>query len=225
MTNSNIGGSSFIGSILDGTIFDGSKVYGSSVWDTKGTIKSQRDLIVTNDEAAVITVDNIKMAQFLYLLITNEEIKDAVDTLTSRVVLILGRFTPDRKQVLDQMKSSLRGMGLIPVIFDFEGPTSQDFTSTVQLLARISLFVIADLTDPKCIPHELYSIVPDLRTVPVQCIILQGVEPYAMFKDLKVYPWVMPLLHYESSDALLSNFQKDIFDPSKQKAEELRSKI
>jgi hypothetical protein len=34
-------------------------------------------------------------------LLNNQEIRDVIDTITSKAVLILGRFTPERKEVLD----------------------------------------------------------------------------------------------------------------------------
>ena len=40
-----------------------------------------------------VTVDNIEVAQFIYLLLHNGKIRDVIDTVTSKAVLILGRFT------------------------------------------------------------------------------------------------------------------------------------
>jgi hypothetical protein len=58
-------------------------------------------LIITKENEPEITVDNIEVAQFIYLLMHNQKIRDVIDTITSKVVLILGRFTPKRKQVLE----------------------------------------------------------------------------------------------------------------------------
>ena len=43
-----------------------------------------------------IAVDNIEIAQFIYLMLHNQKIRDAIDTITSKAVLILGRFTDER---------------------------------------------------------------------------------------------------------------------------------
>jgi hypothetical protein len=50
-----------------------------------------------------ITVDNIEVAQFIYLMLYNQKVRDVIDTITSKAVLILGRFAAQRKKVLDAM--------------------------------------------------------------------------------------------------------------------------
>jgi hypothetical protein len=48
-----------------------------------------------------------------------------IDTITSKVVLILGRFTPERKSVLDAIRDQLRKRNYLPVLFDFEKPSNR----------------------------------------------------------------------------------------------------
>jgi len=99
------------------------------------------------------------MAQFIYLLQNNPRIREVIDTITSKVVLLLGRFTPKRKVVLDTIRERLRTKNYSPVVFDFKKPITQNFTETVMTLVGMAKFVIADLTDSKRIPHELMSFV------------------------------------------------------------------
>jgi hypothetical protein len=62
----------------------------------------QIDLIITlPSEGVSITVDDLELAQFIYLLLNNDKIHKMIDTITKKVVLILGRFTPERRVVLD----------------------------------------------------------------------------------------------------------------------------
>jgi hypothetical protein len=88
-------------------------------------------------------------------------------TVTSNVVLILGRFTPERKAVLDAIRKELCNLHYVPILFDFDLPAGRDITETVPLLARMARFIIADLTEPSSIPKELEAIVPRLAA-PVQ---------------------------------------------------------
>ena len=49
-------------------------------------------------EESEVTVDDLEVAQFVYLLLHNEKVRRVIDTITSKVVLILGRFSiPERK--------------------------------------------------------------------------------------------------------------------------------
>jgi Pentapeptide repeats (8 copies) len=93
----------------------GCRIYGISAWDLKLKGTTQKDLIITTADEIImpikepeITIDNLEVAQFIYLLLHNEKIRDVVDTITSKVVLILGRFTPERKVVLDDLREELR---------------------------------------------------------------------------------------------------------------------
>ena len=60
-------------------------------------------------------------------------------------VLILGRFTDERKAVLDALREELRRRDYTPVLFDFEKPRSRSTLETVSTLAHMARFVIADL--------------------------------------------------------------------------------
>lgn len=116
---------------------------------------------------AEITVDNVEVAQFIYLLLNNQKIRHVIDSITSKVVLILGCFTSARKAVLDAIREDLRMRDYLPVLFDFEKPSSRDLTETISTLAHMARFVIADITDAKSVPQELMKIVPSLPSVPV----------------------------------------------------------
>ena len=48
------------------------------------------------------------MAQFIYLLLDNSKIREVIDTVAKKAVLILGRFTPERKAILDALRNVLR---------------------------------------------------------------------------------------------------------------------
>jgi hypothetical protein len=61
----------------------------------------QRNLVITPEHEPEITVDNIEVAQFIYLMLNNQKIREVIDTITSKAVLILGRFTEERKPVLE----------------------------------------------------------------------------------------------------------------------------
>ena len=201
----------------------GCRVYGISAWGLKLDRATQQDLVITTDGEPEITVDDIEVAQFIYLLLHNQKIRRVIDTITSKTVLILGRFTPERKAVLDALREELRKRDLLPILFDFEKPDSKDLTGTVQTLANMARFIIADLTDPSSIPHELAMVVPS-TVVPVQPILLQGQrDEYAMFEDLRRrHHWVLPVHRYDSQEGLIADLRKQVIRPAEPKAQKLR---
>ena len=142
---------------------------------------------------------------------------------TSKAVLILGRFTPERKATLDTLREALRSHNYLPVLFDFEKPASRDLTETVSTLAHLARFVIADLTDPRSIPQELTAIIPRLLSVPVRPLLLGSQSEWAMFSDLARYRQVIPPLHYTNDQMLLSCLEADVIVPAEQKARELQA--
>jgi Pentapeptide repeats (8 copies) len=180
---------------LQGANLTEASIYGAAVWDVSLQGAIQRDLVITEPRQAIITTDNLEIAQFLHLILTNEKIRNVIDSITTKVVLILGRFTEDRKPVLDHIKHLTRARDLLPILFDFDGPRHRNTTETVGLLARLARFVIADLTTPASVPHELQSFVNDLD-VPVAPIIERGQQPYSMFQDLQRYPWMLDTFEY-----------------------------
>jgi hypothetical protein len=116
---------------LTGATLTGCRIYGISAWRLKLEGAKQQNLNVSDYFEPAIMVDNLEVAQFVYLLLNNERIRQVIDTIASKVVLILGRFTPERKAVLDAIRDSLRQRGYLPILFDFDKPASRDVTESV----------------------------------------------------------------------------------------------
>ena len=223
LTGANLEGANLVRTKIDKAKVSGSSIYAINVWDLDGEFEEQRDFIITPQDAPIITVDNIKVAQFIYLILNNEEIRDVINTLTSKSVLILGRFSlPERKAILDALRNKLREYDLLPIVFDFDRPTDKDFTETIKTLAGLSYFVIADVTNPKSSPLELQAIVPDYQ-IPFVPIIQEGESPFAMMVDLqKKYDWVLKMVTYDSMETLITVLKPLIIDPAMKKRQELR---
>ena len=207
---------------LTGANLTGSRVYGVSVWRSKLEGAKQQNLVITRIDEPQITVDHIEVAQFIYVMLNNQKIRDVIDTITSKVVLILGRFTDERKAVLNALREELRKRNYLPVLFDFSVPATRDITETVSLLARMARFVVADITDAKSIPQELAVIVPDLPSVPVQPLLLEGSAEYGMFEHFKRYPWVLETYRYASSERLIAGLAEHVIDPAEDYARSVR---
>jgi hypothetical protein len=185
----------------------------------------QRNLVITPDplfNETVVTVDDLQVAHFLYLVLENNRIRQLIDKITTKMVLILGRLTPKRKLVLDTLRETLRQNNYVPVVFDFEKPANRDVTETVTTLAHMARFIVADLTDAKSIPQELTGIVPNLPSVPVQPLIAGNKREYGMFEHFVRYPWVLPIHRYKDLKALLEDFPVNIIPMIERKVRDLR---
>jgi uncharacterized protein YjbI with pentapeptide repeats len=220
LKHANLTGASLVETVLCGTNLTGSRIYGVSAWDVSLRGAIQKDLIITPKGSSTVTVDNLEVAQFLYLLLNNQKIRHVIDTITSKVVLILGRFTPQRKVILDAIRDDLRKRDYLPVLFDFQKPANRDITETVSTLAHMARFVIADITDAKSIPQELMAIVPTLPSVPVQPLLLASQREYGMFEHFKRFPWVLEPYLYENQDRLLAAINDRVIGPAEAKAKE-----
>jgi uncharacterized protein YjbI with pentapeptide repeats len=198
---------------LENSDLSNCRVYGLSAWDVKLNNAIQRDLIITRYHEPIITVDNIEVAQFIYLLLHNEKIRDIIDTVTSKVVLILGRFTLKRKLVLNALREELRKYNYSPIIFDFGPLSSRDMTETISTLAHLARFIIVDLTSPRSVPQEIQAIVPTL-SVPLVPIISHSSSEYGMFESFKKYPWVLGIFRYKSKLHLIKSLETSIISPA-----------
>ncbi|SRR5260221_6451103 len=236
LTHVDFRGAVLIETNLDKTIIDSCSVYGVSAWKLRMEGAKQSNLYMksTDPDEPSIAVDDIEVAQFIYLLLNNQKIRRVIDTITSKVVLILGRFTSERKQVLDALREELRQDNLLPVVFDFPPSKNQDLTETISTLAHMSRFIIVDLTDPSSAPHEMATIAPQcIRPIkPIitnQPMVVNGQEveryEYAMFKDLqRRYHWVLETYRYQDIPHLLASLREQIITPAEQKAQELESR-
>jgi len=82
---------------------------------------------------------------------------------------------------------------ILPVMLDFD-PTKQakTFLETVQTIAGMSRFIIADITSPNRRPHRLASIIPHWK-VPIKLLLdtSTGERPVAMLQPFTLYPWLV----------------------------------
>jgi uncharacterized protein YjbI with pentapeptide repeats len=230
--SANLGGAALTGANLESSILvktdftgadlTGCRIHGVSAWRLKLDGAKQQNLVITSSDEPTVTVDNIEVAQFIYLLLHNEKIRDVIDTIGKKGVLLLGRFTEGRMVVLESLREKLRDLGFVPMVFNFDKPETKDFTETVRLLCNLSHFVIVDITNPRSAPLELQATVPDYM-VPFVPILQQGEQPFSMFVDLQnKYDWVLqPVVGYSSVDRLIEVLEDKVVRPAEAKFNEL----
>jgi len=207
---------------LEGADLSGAQVYGISAWDlVTDETTIQDDLVITPSpraigrrEKAMVVVDDLEVAQFVYLMLNSSKIRNALTVIGKKGVLLLGRFNPpERKAVLDALRVKLRALGYVPLMFDFGRVDDRSFTETIRVLAGLSRFIIADVTDPQSAPLELQATVPDYM-VPFAPILLEGTKAFSMLADLQQHSWVMPVKTYRDTDHLLEKLESGIITPA-----------
>ncbi len=221
LSGANLTQATLVGTHFTNAILTGCSVYGISAWDVNLEGAAQADLTVSPYGQPTITVDNLRVAQFIYLLLDSQEIRAVVDAITAKVVLILGCFTPERKTVLDALREELRQRNYLPILFDCKDLSSHDLTETISTLAYMARFVIADITNAKGILQELERIVPSLPSVPVQPLVARSDYEVAMAEHFRHYPSVLEIYQYDSPDDLLSALGEKVISPAERKAKEL----
>lgn len=191
-------------------------VYGISAWDVTLDGATQRDLRISADSTeAGIAVDNVEVAQFLYLLLHNDKMRAVLDTITSKVVLILGRFSDERKPILDALREVLRRHpnGYVPVLFDFEPQADKPVLETVKTLANLARFVIADLTDPQMVRAELTALTMSAQSVPIQSIIQGDDALPTEYDSWALARLFLPVHRYVDLSDLLANLNESVITP------------
>jgi len=227
LCNANLKEARLIETNIKGANLTGCKVFGVSAWNVKTDAKTnQSNLIITKEKENIITIDNLKVAQFIYLILENKEIRDAIDTITSKVVLILGRFTKERKVILELLRKELRKYRYIPVLFDFEKPKSRNFIETVSTLAHLSKFVIVDLTDAKIVLEELPEIVKNIA-IPIKPLFLNNSErePTTISNLRKNHKSILNTFYYSTHEDIMNCMNDEIITPAEKKYLELNETL
>ena len=199
---------------LRGAILSECHVHDASVWRTEvDEATQQTELIITDPSEPPLRVDDLEIAQFIYLLMNHRKLRNAIDSVTKKGVLLLGRFGDGRLAALQAIASELRVHGYLPFIFDFERPKDRNITETVMTLVGISRFVVVDLSGPS-VPQELYATVPHFK-IPVVPILGKQRKQYAMASDILEYPWVVkPTFRYSSIQQLQTSVAKKMILPA-----------
>ncbi len=230
LTGTDLSGADLTRSVLveadvSGATLCGNRIYGVAAWNVRGTAEATfRDLIITGEGDPAITVDHLEVAQFIYLLLDNENLRNVLDTVTSTVVLILGRFTAERKPVLDAMRVKLKSSGYTPVLFDFERPGSKSFIGTIKTLAGLSRFVVADMTDAKVVLQELQVILDQFPGLPVKPLLLEEASPPGVLLDFMEYQNCLSLARYSSQEHLVTEFEHIVLQEAESKVAEIQAK-
>jgi uncharacterized protein YjbI with pentapeptide repeats len=211
LTGADLSGARLLKANLGGADLSGCRVCGILAEDlTIDGETKQSDLLITQIGQSVVAVDRLELAQFIGLLLDNESMRDLIDTIKINVALLVGRFSPERTTVRDAMREKLRQSGLTPVLFELKPQGAPDLTGTVELLARMARFIIADISCPKSIPRELEAILSHLGRTPVLPLSFSGSSGYDIPVAWHGNTWLLKTHEYKDECALMDSLRKVI---------------
>lgn len=141
----------------------------------------------------------------MYLLLHNAGIRDVIETVSNKGVLLIGRLTGAGSDVLRAIREELAlRHKLIPITFEFAPVPGQETARTLMTLAHLCRFAIADLTDAQSVLQELTSICLTLPSMPVQPLLREGAP--------------MPPYRYSSRERLLADLGTAVIGPAEDRA-------
>jgi len=165
-------------------------VYGISAWDISLSDDSKQSKLIIEKSYELysdfiargelpLMVDDIELAQFVYYLSNHKKMRDTINVLNHRGVLLLGQFREGGLERLYKLRQWLQERGYMPMIFDFTRPDSLSTNETIVTMAGLSKFVLADLAGPS-VPAELTEIFSSIK----RPLLAFGKHPYALFPNL-----------------------------------------
>ena len=188
-------------------------IYGIAAWDletcnemkqSKLVIEKTYDLYSDFIEQGKIPmlVEDIELAQFVYYLNNHKKMRDTLNILNEKGVLLLGGFKNGGLKRLYSMREWFQKEGYMAMIFDFARPDNLSLTETVVTMAGLSKFVVVDLTGAS-VPAELQAILTQIKKP-----VLAFGDPYALFPDIADQT---SMLTIDGDDAdLLTNLEKKL---------------
>lgn len=215
LTNATLIKATLVSTTFTRTTLTGAAIFGISAWKVDLTDTVQTNLTISDLDEPIITVDDLEVAQLIYLLLNHKKLRNVLNSVTERGVLILGRFGDGGLNILQSIAAKIRDYKYLPIIFDFDRPDDRNFTETIKTLVSLSRFVIVDLSGPS-VPQELYATIPHFK-IPFAPILEERRQPFSMSVDLFEYPWVLPLLRYSSIEQLIEELATKVIMPAEEK--------
>jgi uncharacterized protein YjbI with pentapeptide repeats len=225
LSGADLSGAILVRAFLERANLTNCRIYGISAWDVKLNEAIQLDLVITPPEQPQITVDDLEVAQFIFLLLKYEKLRNVLNSVMERGVLLLGRFNDGGLDLLQAIAVKLREVPYLPIIFDFDRPHSRNLTETVMTLVGLSKFVIVDLSGPS-VANELRATIPHFK-IPFIPIIEESrkKEVYFMFSDFSEEDWVLPLVTFTDRENLMELLPTMVIEPAERKCEERQIRL
>jgi uncharacterized protein YjbI with pentapeptide repeats len=214
--------SSFYDVDCDGAELENCHVFGMRICCVRGTPSRQRRITCSALGQPPLLIEDFKLAPFIHELDRDEATGRLIETLATKLVLLLGRFKAGPKELLDRLFAAFRRRGYIPAIIDFKCAGSHSWDEVMLSVAMCAHFVVVDMTDA----HAAFAEVPYIlasRAVPIKPLIAIGAAEPSQFGGLRRrFAHLLPLFTYDSPESLIDNIDAAVIAPCEAELERLR---
>jgi hypothetical protein len=202
--------------------FRGCSITGLTAYDLRGAPRDESQLVVSDAHGLTVKVDFLEAPHFITLL-RSERLGLALARIEPKVVLILGRFTPERKAVLEQLRADLARKEWVALVFDFPAP--KGITPTFKVMASICGWVVADVTDPSEVRNEITLIAREHPSVPIRPILQDRRREWLGLAELrKQGANIAPTVRYRNTAHLLAMVDEALIAPVRGQLDQLRKR-
>lgn len=219
---SNLVGSSWIGVDFssarmagvdcDGAVFERCTIEGLGVWKASGTPRREEQLRADASDFGMLALNDLKIGPALFEVVRNDALPRLFELLSSKLVLILGRFAPAAsKERLERLRAEIGRRGYIAVVVDWELQGRFNATTIVSAISMCSRFIVADVTDARTVIAEVREALAQ-RPVAIQPLLLFGSPEPAFLRWARTdkYQQLLPTITYRDINDLIAKLDDEI---------------
>jgi uncharacterized protein YjbI with pentapeptide repeats len=214
---------------MKGADLTGVHVFGISAWNTLTDADTRQDLIIGMGEKpgdAPLRAHDLQTAQLLALMLDGSGVRRVLDSVNSKLVLILGSFGPEEKPALDALRRELQAQGYVAIMFDFERPPERDYAEAVLTIAGMSRFIVADFSNAKEVRAEVAQAHSQYKRVPIIPIARTGATlPITTLTNVFLPDELRGLVRYDDLADLSAKIRPAIIDPAEARVAQIAATI
>jgi len=202
---------------LTGADLTGCDIHGIAAWEVQLQDAVQCNLLISApDEDYFITVDNFQVAQFLQLLLYNQDLACLARVSIEKLVLVPGYFPIGMENGLEAITRTLRQENYLPVVFQCSLPLPPTWERHLSLLASLARFLIVDVTFSKSVPQQIEHVIAHFPSLPIQPVLHVGWKKEDVLDPLKHSPSILQTYRYSSPEELAAHMKERVIEPAEQ---------
>jgi uncharacterized protein YjbI with pentapeptide repeats len=227
-TNADMRYATLVDANFNGANLSNVQVFGVAAWKVRSDARTRQDLVVgmrADDGGANLRAHDLHTAQLLSLMLDGTGVRRMFDSVNSKVVLVLGSFSPAEKPALDALRTELQAQGYVAIVFDFERPPSHDYAETILTLAGMSRFVVADFTNAKEVRAEVPQVRAAYKRLPIRLVARAHSQLPVTMASTFTAEEIRAVVRYADGDDLVAKVRPAIIVPAETQAARIAASL